>query len=120
MARTVGFGIVVATPEEQLLGFGFGSPSSQFDTAAAELWAISFALSTAPFPPTIKTDCKSILVAARAGHDRVTHHTRKLARIWNQISVSLDGSVETLANGSKLIWIPAHLTLVKRCQADHA
>ena len=59
--RAVGFGIVVVSTDGQLLGFGFGCPSSQFTTAAAaELWAISFALSSSPFLPIIKTECKSM------------------------------------------------------------
>ena len=110
--RAAGFGVVVVTPCGQLLGFGFGSPPSQFATAAsAELWAVSFALASTPFAHIIKTDCKSILISARAGKDRVAHHSRPLARIWNQIAATLDDDIGRLANGNLLVWIPAHTTL---------
>ena len=60
---------------------------------------------------SLNTGCKSILISARAGKERVAHHSRQLARIWNQVAATLDDDVGKLADGNLLVWIPAHTTL---------
>ncbi len=67
--RCIGFGMVVVVGQSgALLGYGYGSPPSRITTAAAaELWAIDFVLVLNPSTPLIKTDCMSIITAARRG-----------------------------------------------------
>jgi hypothetical protein len=110
--RSTGFGIVVVSKSGKLLGFGYGAPPSRIATAAAaELWAIDFALSTSPTAPRMKTDCMSILTAARGGSVSATAASRPLARIWRSIEDSLDGDLASLMNDGRLSWIPAHLSI---------
>ena len=66
--RCTGFGVVVVSQGGALLGYGYGSPPSRITTAAAaELWAVDFVLALNPCAPMIKTDCMSIITAARRG-----------------------------------------------------
>ena len=110
--RCTGFGVVVVAEDGQLLGYGFGTPPTRIATAAAaELWAIDFVLSCNPRPPKIKTDCMSILTAARSGSESATSASRPLARLWRSIQDSLDGDIFTLIDQDLLSWILAHLSI---------
>eukprot|EP00973_Karenia_brevis_P038886 5368537-Karenia_brevis.AAC.1 len=64
-----------------------------------------------PFPPTIITDCQSLLMTTRSGTARATAAKRPLARIWNLIAAALDGRIEALTASGKLVWMPAHRSL---------
>ena len=110
--RCTGFGVVVVALSGALIGFGFGTPPNRITTAAAaELWAIDFVLGINPTPPKIKTDCMSIIAAARTGTKMVTDASRPLARLWRSIEDSLDGDIGVLVRDGHLNWIPAHLSL---------
>ena len=110
--RCTGFDVVVVSASWKLIGFGFGSPPSRTSTAdAAELWAIDFTLAANPAPPNIKTDCMSILSAARAGGKALTDASRPLARVWRSIEDSLDGDIASLVIDGHLKWMPAHQSL---------
>ncbi len=108
--RVTGFGIVVATREGRLLGYGFGWPPSWCATAAAaEAWALQTVISICPFPPAIRTDCQSLLDTARAGTLRATAASKPLARVWRLIADAMGTDVSTLMAGGLLVWLPAHL-----------
>ena len=110
--RCTGFGVVVVSQCGALLGYGYGSPPSRITTAAAaELWAVDFVLALNPCAPMIKTDCMSIITAARRGTECVTDASRPLARLWRSIADSLDDDVGALVEQGALTWIPAHLTI---------
>ena len=108
--RTTGFGIAVVAADGELIGFGYGTPPSRvYTAAAAELWAISVILNINPFPPKIKTDCMSVISAAKAGTASATDGSRQLARTWRAIAESIDEDISTLVQRGCLTWIPAHL-----------
>ena len=80
--RCTGFGVVVVAASGELLGFGYGTPPSRIATAAAaELWAVDFVLAANPTAPRMKTDCLSIITAARSGVKSATSAARPLARL---------------------------------------
>jgi hypothetical protein len=109
--RVTGFGIVVATREGRLLGYGFGWPPSWCATAAAaEAWALQTVISICPFPPAIRTDCQSLLDTARAGTMSATTAKKPLARVWQLIADCVGADVSSLMTGGLLVWLPAHLS----------
>ena len=99
--RVTGFGVVVVSAEGKLIGYGFGSPPTRISTAAAaELWAIDFVISAYAFPPTMKTDCASILTSARGGTVSATCASRPLARLWKSIAENISiGVLELVRDG---------------------
>ena len=110
--RSTGFGVVVVAADGKLLGYGYGTPPSRIAiAAAAELWAIDFVLAMCPSPPRMKTDCMSILTAARGGSLNATSAARPLARLWRSIEDTLDGDSSQLLGEGVLSWIPAHLSI---------
>jgi len=109
--RSTGFGIVVATSDGDLLGYGHGAPPHWCSTAAAvETWAIQTILSFCPFPPQMRTDCQSILKIAVEGSAKATHASRQLARLWIRIDAILEQDVACLVHTGVLVWMPAHLS----------
>jgi hypothetical protein len=110
--RATGFGVVVVSAKGKLIGYGFGSPPSRIATAAAaELWAIDFVIGVNAFPPKMKTDCMSILSAARAGTAAVTAASRPLARLWKKIAENISIDVSELVRNGIISWVPAHLSI---------
>ena len=104
--------MVVVAASGKLLGVGYGTPPSRIATAAAaELWAIDFVLAAKPMAPRMKTDCMSIITAARSGAKSATSAARPLARLWRSIVDSLDGDLDKLLAEVGLSWIPAHLSI---------
>ena len=107
--RAVGFGVVVIAPDGSLIGHGRGGPPCWCTTAAAaEAWALLFALRACPEPPYLKTDCQALLVTATEGVHKATAADKILARIWNGIAGALDGDVHRLVRDRLLTWLPAH------------
>ncbi len=107
--RTTGFGIVVTGADGQLLAYGRGKPPHWCKTAAAaEAWALSYVLVQAPFMPSIRTDCLSLITTAAAGIQKATEPRRLLARIWVLVGNALDGDIQQLGDSSTLVWVPAH------------
>jgi len=108
--RTTGFGIAVVASDGELIGFGYGTPPSRIYTAAAaELWAIAAIIDMCPFPPKMKTDCLSLISAAKAGTVSATDGSRQLARMWKAIAANLGADISALVLHGRLTWIPAHL-----------
>jgi len=102
--RSTGFGIVVATSDGDLLGYGHGAPPHWCSTAAAvETWAIQTILSVCPFPPQMRTDCQSILKIAAEGSAKATHASRQLARLWVRIDAILEQDVACLVHTGVLV-----------------
>ena len=83
-------------------------PSWCATAAAAEAWALHMALAESPFPPRLKTDCRSLLVTAGQGTAAAVDASRPLARIWKLIAASLDGNVSAILVNHTLTWMPAH------------
>ena len=109
--RATGFGIVVVVGLE-VVAYGQGVPPHWCDTAAAaEAWALLTALSLAPFPPMMRTDCLVLIRVAQAGLLEATRASRPLARIWGMIGTKLDGNIQKLADDQLLTWMPAHQPL---------
>ena len=107
--RSVGFGVVVHSRSEGLVGYGGGVPPWWCRTAAAaEAWALYVALSLSVAVPVVKTDCLALLHNAQSGAVAATSPTKMLARIWNLISGILDGDFSGLADHRRLVWLPAH------------
>ena len=107
--RSTGFGIVVTGADGRLLAYGRGQPPHWCKTAAAaEAWALCSVVSQAPFVPSIRTDCMSLISTAAAGIHKATEPRRMLARIWVLIGVALDGDIQQLGDNSALVWVPAH------------
>ena len=109
--RLTGFGVAVATPGGDLLGYGLGWPPTWVTTAAAaEAWALSVVLELVPFPPPLRTDCLALLQTAREGTSKAIHHSKPLARIWKRIANTIGDDVSLLMNDDTLVWFPAHHT----------
>ena len=112
--RVAGMGVVEATPQGQLLGYGVGRPPTWVGTAAAaEAWALSVLLRLSPEPPPLRTDCLALLLTARSGTAAAVHHARPLARIWQSIAHALDGDITQLATRGLLVWYPAPLHMAR-------
>ena len=110
--RSIGFGIVVATREGDLLAYGQGSPPSWCKTAvAAEAWALQMVLRLCPVPLAMRTDCLSLLHTLERGTKNATASSKHLARIWQMIAHATDGDLQQLARSERLVWMPAHQTL---------
>ena len=107
-----GFGVVVLTKQNTLVGIGHGVPPSWVDTAAAaEAWALRFVLQNSAVVPRIFTDCLSLLNTVSSGCASATAADRKLARIWNDIAHCTDHQFQGLQES--LCWLPAHKSLHK-------
>ena len=107
--RSTGFGIVVTSLDGDLLAFGRGQPPQWCKTAAAaEAWALCSVVVQAPFVPKCRTDCSSLIATAAAGISKATEPRKLLAQIWVLIGSALDGDLQQLADGSTLVWVPAH------------
>ena len=110
--RATGFGVVVASRDGELLGYGLGNAPGWCSTAAsAEAWALQVVLSQCPFPPQMRTDCLSLLKTAEHGAASATASSRMLARIWSLMASHLDGDIASLVGSGNLVWMPAHQTL---------
>jgi hypothetical protein len=110
-ART-GCGFVVIDTRGSLIAAGWATPPSWIRTSgAAEAWALLLVLSSVPCPPRIVTDYKGILTEVECGTVRATAARRPLARIWKQISISLDGKIEVLATADRIVWMLAHKSI---------
>ena len=110
--RVTGFGVAIVSQHGDLLAYGLGWPPSWCSTAAAaETWALQFILRATPFPPTMKTDCLSLLATCRLGSKRATHHSRVLARVWVAISEAMDIDITALHEQGNLVWVPAHKSI---------
>ncbi len=110
--RATGFGIAIVAPDGSLLGYGYGTPPHWCRTAAAaEAWALQVVLTSTPFPPSMRTDCLSLLRTAEGGFANASTAKRHLARVWTMIASHLDGRIERLASEGLLVWMPAHLSL---------
>ena len=110
--RVTGFGLVVATTDVHLLGYGRGCPPSWCRTAAAaEAWALRVVPSICPFTPAMRTDCLSLLRTAEEGPASATAPSKQLARIWCLIAGMLDGDFDCLCGSRQFVWMPAHQTL---------
>ena len=108
--RTTGFGLAVVSKDGDLLAFGLGQPPSWCTTAAAaEAWVLLLVLNMTVQPPNMRTDCLSLITTAQAGVESATAAHRPLARIWSQIAMTMDGSLQALCNHDNLVWQPAHL-----------
>ena len=108
--RATGFGIVIATVEGRLLGYGLGWPPSWCNTAAAaEAWALQTVISLCPFPPQMRTDCQTLLTMAAAGTQQATMANRPLARVWQCIAETMGTDIKGLTDSGLLVWVPAHL-----------
>ena len=109
--RATGFGIVVTTGNGHLVAYGQGQPPHWCKTAAsAEAWALCNVVSQAPFLPSMRTDCLSLITTAAAGIAKATEPRKVLARIWALIGMALDGDIQKLSDSSTLIWVPAHMS----------
>jgi len=107
--RSTGFGLVVTGADGQLLAYGRGQPPHWCRTAAAaEAWALCSVVTQAPFVPSVRTDCLSLITTAAAGIHKATEPRRLLARIWVLIGIALDGDIQQLGDSSTLVWVPAH------------
>lgn len=107
--RSTGFGLVVTGADGQLLAYGRGQPPHWCKTAAAaETWALCNVVTKAPFVPSMRTDCLSLITTAAAGFHRATEPRKLLARIWILIGIALDGDIQQLGDSSTLVWVPAH------------
>ncbi|CAK0821986.1 unnamed protein product [Prorocentrum cordatum] len=109
--RRTGCAIVVVSADGDLVAYGSAVLPPWIRTAAAaELWAVLLVLSIAIVPPSIRTDCRSILSPAIAGTVQATKPTRMLAQVWSRLATVLDGDVSGLAMSGKFTWMPAHGT----------
>ncbi len=107
--RSTGYGIVVTGIDGRLLAYGRGQPPHWCRTAAAaEAWALSTVVAQAPFVPSIRTDCLSLITTAAAGIEKASEPRRLLARIWVLIGIALDGDIQQLSDDSTLVWVLAH------------
>ena len=107
--RSTGFGIVVTSPDGDLLAYGRGQPPHWCKTAAAaEAWALCKVLHSTAFLPGCRTDCLSLIATAAGGVSRATDSRKVLAQIWVMVCNALDGELHRLADNSALVWIPAH------------
>ena len=109
--RATGFGIVVTAGNGHLIAYGQGQPPHWCKTAAAaEAWALCNVVSQAPFLPSMRTDCLTLIATAAAGIARATEPRRVLASIWVLIGMALDGDIQQLGDSSALVWVPAHMS----------
>ena len=107
--RCTGFGLVVIGAEGQLLAYGRGQPPHWCKTAAAaEALALCYVVTQAPFVPSIRTDCLSLISTAAAGIHKATEPRKLLARVWVLIGTALDGDLQQRGDSSTLVWVPAH------------
>ena len=98
---TFGFSIVIVAADGELVAWGNGIPPPWVDSAAgAEAWALAKTVKMAVHPPSIVTDCKSLLQVSRVGPTRARAATMPLARTWAEIVAALDGDLEM---GSRLV-----------------
>ena len=105
--QACGFAIVVVSPQGTLLGIGWGAPPTWIRTSAgAEAWAVRMVLSLSIAPPTMFTDCLSLLRAAESGYAACTAPDKPLARIWDEIAHYVDRDFDALCSALK--WTPAH------------
>lgn len=65
-------------------------------------------MTQAPFVPSIRIDCPSLIIIAATGIHKVTEPKKLLARIWVLISIARDGDIQQLGDSSTLVWVPAH------------
>ena len=90
---------------------GIGVPPGWCDSAsAAEAWALSAVLRISPGHARIVTDCLGLVKTAEHGTSAAVTSRKHLARVWGNISGSLDGKLEQLVTTNCFIWMPAHLT----------
>ncbi|CAK0853437.1 unnamed protein product [Prorocentrum cordatum] len=107
--RRTGCGIAVVSDRGDFVAFGSAVPPPWIRTAAAaELWAVSLALTIALVSPRIRTNCQSILASAAAGTAQAAKPTRMLAQLWSRVATLLDGDVSELIASGRLTWMPSH------------
>ena len=107
--RAVGFGLVAHSKSLGLVAYSGGNPPWWCRTAAAaEAWALYTVLALSVLSPVVKTDCLALLNAARTGLQAATMASKRIARIWGMIGTVLDGDLSSLADDSRLVWMPAH------------
>ena len=106
---TLGFAIVVVSPEDELVAWGCGVPPEWVvDAAGAEAWALATTLQMCPSPPYIITDCLGVVKGAEMDPRRLLSNTSKLARTWQHIISATDGCLADLPKNGRLVWMPAH------------
>ena len=108
---SLGFAIVVAAKNGELVAWGYGAPPHHItDSGLAEAWALQQVLTMVPETLQIFTDCFGLRKTAEAGLAAATTAASPAARIWNMIGNVLDGDLTSLAASDGLQWIPAHLS----------
>jgi len=109
--RATGFGIAIVARDGKLLACGRGSPPHWCAmAAAAEAWALQFVLSLQPFPPSMRTDCQSLLTTMQDTPQHATAASKQLARIWVAVADMLGGCFKAFHEAEQLVWMPAHTT----------
>ena len=107
LGRT-GYGIAVLSPDGRLAAYGYGAPPAWATSApAAEIWAYHVVLTMCPTPPYAVTDCLGVLRGLQEGSAAATNGKRLNARIWRNISLTLEGTPWDRA-AERLLWMPAH------------
>ena len=83
---------------------------------AAEAQGLLLSVSMSVSPPTVVTDCLSLLDSARSGPAAVAAN-RPLAGVWNLIGEATDGHTRQMVEEGRLIWMPSHVA--KRSCSRH-
>eukprot|EP00973_Karenia_brevis_P028832 3976139-Karenia_brevis.AAC.1 len=107
--RATGFGVVVASPNNDLIAYGRGIPPCWVkDAAGAEAWAFAMILRMCPELPHTATDCLNIVSTLSRDRGKATAASSPLARIWVAAFSILDDFGCTAEDLAKVKWIPAH------------
>ena len=108
-AAASGFAIVVVTRDHAPVAFGYGCPPPLYTSAAAaEAFALEFAITQCSYLPAVVTDCKSLLDVISAGIVHATKHKSVLARVWVSIYDKLQQKTGEIQHNNKVTWMPAH------------
>ena len=107
-----GFAVVVVARDKSIVAFGHGCPPPLYlSAAAAEAFALDFAINACGYVPKVVTDCRSLLDVIGAGIQPATCHGSPLARAWVSIYNKLGQNTDEIAHNNRITWMPAHLPI---------
>ena len=102
--------LVVVSHAGDLVAFAEAAlPASARSSGAAETLGLYLACATSLRIPSVITDCKSLLDAARAGIGRATAASRPLAGTWTRIAAAIEVPIQRLVVDGLLLWMPSHV-----------